>query len=171
MFIYTQVRSKHCVLVTCTPQNAETVPLRTSGQYGAKQNDEHYHYIVLSIPPLLRPPYVQIFYSAPCFHISSIYVLPLGWETMFYIQQNKKQNYSFVNFFYPDQQTGARYILYPTASRPALGATHPMSTGGSFPGCKAPGAWSWPFISIVPRLGLMELYPQSPIRLHGIVLN
>jgi hypothetical protein len=47
-----------------------------------------------------------------------------------------------------------------------------MGTGGSFPGGKAAGAWSWSLTSSkYQRQTNMDLYINSPICLHGVVLN
>jgi hypothetical protein len=45
-----------------------------------------------------------------------------------------------------------------------------MGTGGSFPGGKVAGGWSWPLTSM-PRSRKVELDLHSPMWLHGIVLN
>jgi hypothetical protein len=50
--------------------------------------------------------------------------------------------------------------------------SYPMGTGGSFPGGKAAGAWSWPLTSSYFRgQENVDLYIHSPIRRHGVVLN
>jgi hypothetical protein len=51
-------------------------------------------------------------------------------------------------------------------------ASYPVGTGGSFLKDKAIEAWSWPLTSIWCRgKKMVELYPHSPISLHGVVLN
>jgi hypothetical protein len=49
-------------------------------------------------------------------------------------------------------------------------ASYPMWNQGFFSWGKAAGSWRWPLISI-KRRGTMELYLQSPMRLHGLVIN
>jgi hypothetical protein len=45
-------------------------------------------------------------------------------------------------------------------------------TGGSFPGCKMAGVWSWPLISKYCRgQENVGLNIHAPLRLHGVVLN
>jgi hypothetical protein len=44
-------------------------------------------------------------------------------------------------------------------------ASYPMATGGSFPGGKSAGAWSWPHHQLVPRsrkCGSIYLLPHTP---------
>jgi hypothetical protein len=51
-------------------------------------------------------------------------------------------------------------------------ASYPMGTGGSFPGGKEAGAWSWPLTSVQCRgQEYVELYVHSPNTLNGVVLS
>jgi hypothetical protein len=59
-------------------------------------------------------------------------------------------------------QTGS--AVHPTS--------YPMGTGGSFPEGKAAGEWSWPLTSNQCRgQEKVDLYIDSPKRLHGVVFN
>jgi hypothetical protein len=61
-------------------------------------------------------------------------------------------------------------VTVPTSSgvRPT---SSPMGTGGSFPGGKAAGAWTWPLTSNQCRSQEnVDLYTHSHIRLHSVVL-
>jgi hypothetical protein len=66
-------------------------------------------------------------------------------------------------------------FIFSKSSRPTLGSTQPpiqWVPGGSFPGGKAAGAWSWPLTSSYCRgQENVDLYVHSPIRLHGVVFN
>jgi hypothetical protein len=53
-------------------------------------NYEAPHEIFSSLPPL-PPPYIQIFSSAPCSQIPSIYVPPLMWQAWFWFHTHTKQ--------------------------------------------------------------------------------
>jgi hypothetical protein len=56
------------------------------------------------------------------------------------------------------------------SSRPALGPSQPSIQW--VPGVKAAGAWSWSLTSSLCRSQENgDLYIQSPIRLHGVLLN
>jgi hypothetical protein len=72
-----------------------------------------------------------------------------------------------------DSRQGQESFLSSIVYRPALWPTkppsYPMGTGGSFPGSKAAGGVKLTtHLHLVP---MVELYLQSPIRLHGVVFN
>jgi hypothetical protein len=46
-----------------------------------------------------------------------------------------------------------------------------VGTGGSSPGVKRPGQKLTSHLYLVLRARMVELYPCSPICLHGVVLN
>jgi hypothetical protein len=66
---------------------------------------------------------------------------------------------------------GSRIFSSPRRPDRLLGppTSYPMGTGGSFPGDKAAGPWSWPLTSRGQEN--VDLYIHSLIRLHDIVLN
>jgi hypothetical protein len=69
---------------------------------------------------------------------------------------------------------GSRIFLFSKSSRPALGSTQPPTlwVPGALSRGKAAGAWSWPLTSNSCRgQENVDLYINSPIRLHGVVLK
>jgi hypothetical protein len=52
----------------------------------------------------------------------------------------------------------------------AAHSAYPIDTGGSFSEGKAAGALRY-HLQLMPRSKSMDLHINSPIRLHGIVLN
>jgi hypothetical protein len=68
-----------------------------------------------------------------------------------------------------------KIFLLSTSSRPVVGPIHPTIQwvpGSSFKGGKAARAWSWPLTSdYCGGQENVELYIDSPIHLHGVLIN
>jgi len=66
-----------------------------------------------------------------------------------------------------DFRQGLGFFLFATASKPALGSTHPSIQW--VPKALTPEVMQ--LVRLVPRLGMRGAIPPLPIRLHGMVLS